>query len=66
MNGTCARCGRDTIVDFRAKRTACEGCNRGPAYCTCAPVQAPVRWVELARRREHGLARELSGAGRAA
>lgn len=60
MNGSCTRCGRDLFVDFRAKLRRCSGCERGPAFCSCAPVAAPARWVGLARQRERGLARDLT------
>lgn len=55
----CATCGGEVVVDFRAQRTFCGGCSRAPRFCTCAPAQARVRWLELARKREHGLARPL-------
>lgn len=59
---TCNVCGNETHVDFRNHRQLCDGCQRAPLYCSCAPVQAKPRWLQLAKERKYGLARALDQA----
>lgn len=61
---TCNRCGDATHRDFPDTTVRCSGCDRTPTWCRCEPVKAErtPRWLEAARSRRGGLARDLTGA----
>ena len=60
---TCHRCGGTTHHDVRDAREHCDTCNRVPAFCRCA-ISADRRplWLERARERRGGLAKDLTAA----
>lgn len=56
----CQTCGNAVTVDFRAKLTRCDGCKRGPRFCSCQPQAAVPTWLQRARE-GHGVAKDLTG-----
>lgn len=59
----CSHCGNAAHIDFKDRTARCNPCHRSPAFCRCEPVVAervPL-WIQIAREKRHGLARDLSG-----
>lgn len=60
---TCKTCGAAAHIDFQDRSTRCQPCHRVASYCNCEPVKAermPL-WLQLAREKRNGLARDLTG-----
>lgn len=53
----CRTCGAEVFVDFRGHVSRCRPCGQPADRCACAPV--PL-WLQLARQRKNGLARDLT------
>lgn len=61
---TCSHCGNPAHLDFSDRTERCNPCHRSMAFCRCEPVtvQRIPLWLQRAREKRSGLAKDLSGA----